>query len=289
MHPVELNDSLNSMTLLQCPEVPEVTPGGGGFHLSENNDESHPQWRILRPGPVTELDKTLALFARGPIINAAASSSGPFPDQQIFLKASPDVLDIMLAKAQKGTMMMHGDLPPWRSKYILNADVSWDLPATHSPEPSESDMIVDEPEEPPMATLMDIDTPEEPRGIAEQNIPSPIPLELQALVDAYLFGRPLTIISSRHRVYDHWSLLLPTDCGYAMMGYFRVLGVQVSNICDHTFFVTHFSCRRTSSHHLTPWTPKDQPLLWLAKYDGDSISSGLLVGKNRCGRTCKKN
>ncbi|KDR80981.1 hypothetical protein GALMADRAFT_222574 [Galerina marginata CBS 339.88] len=61
-------------------------------------------------------------------------------------------------------------------------------------------------------------------------VPSPIPQELKTIVDAYLFGKPLTLILSSRLVYDHWSLLLPSAIGYAMMGYFKILGIQEKRV-----------------------------------------------------------
>lgn len=58
-------------------------------------------------------------------------------------------------------------------------------------------------------------------------VPSPIPEELQAMIDSYLFGRPLTVMASNAYMQEHWSLKLPDEYGYAMLGYFRILGVQV--------------------------------------------------------------
>ncbi|KAF8959621.1 hypothetical protein BDZ97DRAFT_1837174 [Flammula alnicola] len=51
-----------------------------------------------------------------------------------------------------------------------------------------------------------------------------------ALIDSYLFGRPLTIIISNRRLKDHWSLQFPEEFGYAMLGYFRILGVQETRL-----------------------------------------------------------
>lgn len=58
-------------------------------------------------------------------------------------------------------------------------------------------------------------------------VPSAIPEELLALVDSYLFGRPVTIMLSNEYLQKHWSLALPNEYKYAMMGYFRILGIQV--------------------------------------------------------------
>jgi hypothetical protein len=58
-------------------------------------------------------------------------------------------------------------------------------------------------------------------------VPSPIPEELNALADSYQFGRPLTILISNGLLEKHWSLKLPREYGYAMLGYFKILGIQV--------------------------------------------------------------
>lgn len=73
-------------------------------------------------------------------------------------------------------------------------------------------------------------------------VPSPIPQELQALVDAYVFGKPLTVITSSQRFYDIWSFLLPNGYGYVMLGFFRILGVQVRFYvaCPAPLFIPYF-------------------------------------------------
>ena len=61
-------------------------------------------------------------------------------------------------------------------------------------------------------------------------VPKPIPEELQALIDAYVFGKPLTVISSHQRLRDHWLLHLPTEYGYVMMGFFRIIGIEETRV-----------------------------------------------------------
>lgn len=58
-------------------------------------------------------------------------------------------------------------------------------------------------------------------------VPSPIPQEIRALVDAYIFGQPLTVIVSNERLNDHWALPLPREYGYVVMGFYRIIGVEV--------------------------------------------------------------
>lgn len=58
-------------------------------------------------------------------------------------------------------------------------------------------------------------------------VPSPIPQEIQALIDAYIFGKPLTVIVSRERLCERWSLNLPETYGYVVMGFYRIIGVEV--------------------------------------------------------------
>ena len=67
-------------------------------------------------------------------------------------------------------------------------------------------------------------------------VPSPIPEEVQALINAYICGRPFNLFVARSRLYDYWNLSLPEEFRYAMLGFFRVLSVQVrlfslSRIC----------------------------------------------------------
>jgi hypothetical protein len=58
-------------------------------------------------------------------------------------------------------------------------------------------------------------------------IPSTVPEEIQAIIDSYLTGRPLLLVISNKRFFDYWSLRLPKEFGFLMLGYFRILGVQV--------------------------------------------------------------
>lgn len=58
-------------------------------------------------------------------------------------------------------------------------------------------------------------------------IPSTVPEEIQAIIDSYLSGRPLLLVISNKRFFDYWSLCLPKEFGFIMLGYFRILGVQV--------------------------------------------------------------
>ena len=61
----------------------------------------------------------------------------------------------------------------------------------------------------------------------EDYVPSPIPEELQALINAYICGRPFNLIVARSRLYHYWNLALPEEFEYVMIGFFRVLSVQV--------------------------------------------------------------
>lgn len=61
-------------------------------------------------------------------------------------------------------------------------------------------------------------------------IPSTIPEEIQAIIDSYLSGRPVLLVISNKRFFDHWSLRLQEEFGFSMLGYFRILGVQVLTV-----------------------------------------------------------
>jgi hypothetical protein len=66
-----------------------------------------------------------------------------------------------------------------------------------------------------------------PQDALPLSVPKPIPQEIQALIDAYVFGKPLTIIVSNERLQDHWALHLPREYGYVVMGFYRIIGVEV--------------------------------------------------------------
>ena len=65
------------------------------------------------------------------------------------------------------------------------------------------------------------------KALQDNFIPSTVPEEIQAIIDSYLSGRPLLLVISNKRFFDHWSLHLPKEFGFLMLGYFRILGVQV--------------------------------------------------------------
>lgn len=65
------------------------------------------------------------------------------------------------------------------------------------------------------------------KALQDTFIPSAVPEEIQVIIDSYLSGRPILLIISNKRFFDYWSLRLPKEFGFSMLGYFRVLGVQV--------------------------------------------------------------
>jgi hypothetical protein len=65
------------------------------------------------------------------------------------------------------------------------------------------------------------------KALQDTFIPSTVPEEIQAIIDSYLSGRPLLLVISNKRFFDYWSLRLPKEFGFLMLGYFRILGVQV--------------------------------------------------------------
>ncbi|KAH9479125.1 Protein RCC2-like protein [Psilocybe cubensis] len=57
-------------------------------------------------------------------------------------------------------------------------------------------------------------------------IPTTLPTEVQMIIDCYISGTPLTLIASYGHLLNRWSLRLKRDAAYAMMGYFRIVGIQ---------------------------------------------------------------
>lgn len=66
-----------------------------------------------------------------------------------------------------------------------------------------------------------------PKDTFPPPVPSPIPHEIQALVDAHTFGKPLTVIVSNERLNEHWALNLPREYGYIVMGFYKIIDVEV--------------------------------------------------------------
>ncbi|KAF9563559.1 hypothetical protein CPC08DRAFT_705875 [Agrocybe pediades] len=61
-------------------------------------------------------------------------------------------------------------------------------------------------------------------------IPSPLPREIQAIIDAYISGQPLVVVVTHRQLHRHWGLRLPEKYGHIVMGYFRIVGVQETRI-----------------------------------------------------------
>jgi hypothetical protein len=84
------------------------------------------------------------------------------------------------------------------------------------------------PPEPPKPPLREpaplVNAPRDPWA---DYVPSPIPEELQGLIDAYVGGRPFNLFVARSRLHIYWNLALPEEFGFVMLGFFRVLSVQV--------------------------------------------------------------
>ena len=75
------------------------------------------------------------------------------------------------------------------------------------------------------------------KALQDAFIPSTVPEEIQAIIDAYLSGRPLLLVISDKKFFDYWSLRLPEEFGFSMLGYFRILGVQVMTSSKPQFCV----------------------------------------------------
>lgn len=57
-------------------------------------------------------------------------------------------------------------------------------------------------------------------------IPPQLPDEIAALVDAYVFGRPLSVMISRDRLKESWGVEVKKEFGYVMLGFFKILGLR---------------------------------------------------------------
>ncbi|KAF9524400.1 hypothetical protein CPB83DRAFT_861299 [Crepidotus variabilis] len=104
-----------------------------------------------------------------------------------------------------------------------------------------------------------------PDSYKDPNIPNPIPAEIQAIIDAYIFGKPLSVVMSSTRVYEHYGLLLPKEYGCIWMGFFRILGVEEIrlDIDDIASIIT----KGPSTGHVRwrfrlQWSPGGENVLW---------------------------
>ena len=93
----------------------------------------------------------------------------------------------------------------------------------HSPEQN-SAPLPESPKPPPRELEPPVNGSQDPWA---DYVPSPIPEEVQALINAYICGRPFNLFVTRSRLCDYWNLSLPEEFGYVMLGFFRVLSVQV--------------------------------------------------------------
>jgi hypothetical protein len=93
----------------------------------------------------------------------------------------------------------------------------------HSPDQN-SALLPEYPKPPPRGLEPPVNGSQDPWA---DYVPSPIPEEVQALINAYICGRPFNLFVARSRLYDYWNLSLPEEFGYVMLGFFRVLSVQV--------------------------------------------------------------
>jgi len=62
-----------------------------------------------------------------------------------------------------------------------------------------------------------------------------LPGEVRALIEAYLVGMPVAVVASRERILElfkrrfgaHSSFDVAEECGFAWLGYFRIVGLEV--------------------------------------------------------------
>lgn len=95
--------------------------------------------------------------------------------------------------------------------------------------PSFSNMIPfkEEDVQEPMVPLM-AESPMEPKF--DQQVPSKIPPEVEAVCDSYAAGTPVVVVASRSFLARRWSLSILEECGVAYLGFFKITSVQVSSI-----------------------------------------------------------
>ena len=85
------------------------------------------------------------------------------------------------------------------------------------------------------------------KALQDTFIPSTVPEEIQTIIDSYLSGRPLLLVISNKRFLDYWSLRLPKEFGFLMLGYFRILGVEVLTSSNPRFLCRY---KHSSSRNL---------------------------------------
>lgn len=61
-----------------------------------------------------------------------------------------------------------------------------------------------------------------------QNVPEPLPLAIQYVVDSYVTSAPVKIIASRNMVNTAWGVAPIEECGYSILGSFDILSLRVS-------------------------------------------------------------
>jgi hypothetical protein len=142
---------------------------------------------------------------------------------------SHNFMDIVHSPDQNSALLPEYPKPPPRElEPNVQAHANWVkshnfMDIVHSPE-QHSALLPESPKPPPRGLEPPVNGSQDPWA---DYVPSPIPEEVQALINAYICGRPFNLFVARSRLYDYWNLSLPEEFGYVMLGFFRVLSVQV--------------------------------------------------------------
>jgi hypothetical protein len=142
---------------------------------------------------------------------------------------SHNFMDIIHSPEQNSALLPESPKPPPRElESNVQAHAHWVkshdfMDIVHSPEQN-SVPLPESPKPPPRELEPVVNGLQDPWA---NYVPSPIPEEVQALINAYICRRPSNLFVARSRLYDCWNLSLPEEFGFVMLGFFRVLSVQV--------------------------------------------------------------
>jgi len=198
-----------------------ATPSDDGFSnfapipdLDLNAPEAR-QCASFNPMP---LDASCTVSARPPNVQALANRV-----------ESHDLMHIVHSPEQNSTPLPESlKPPPHELEPNVQAYANWVkshnfMDVAHSLEQNSAPLL-ESPKQPPRELELSVNGLQDPWA---NYVPSPIPEEVQALINAYICGRPFNLFVARSRLCDYWNLSLPEEFGYVMLGFFRVLSVQV--------------------------------------------------------------
>ena len=209
------------------------------MHRLEASSSLIPPWPWVPTTTIREQNYSTNLMTTDPLQTPYGSNYTVSTDTS---DTNLDVVDTISIQTFQA-LNLHNNLP--FADIALNAGpASWNESEFNKPHPSDAtkpkigpqttetvESTKDSSDEAKVKQIQDA------KALEDTFIPSTIPEEIQAIIDSYLSGRPLLLVTSNKRFFDYWSLRLPKEFRFLMLGYFRILGVQVLTSSNPRFCV----------------------------------------------------